>query len=237
MLPAACSRLPKNLRLILASASPRRRQLLRHWRVPHRVVPSHIHEPPPGRTPPIRYARRLALAKAQAVVQILSAGKSSAVRASAARALYPPTPYPQTPYPPTLHQPTPCWVLGADTIVVAGRRILGKPKSLADAERMLRRLSGTTHRVITAVALVNAASGRTRIAHAVSRVTMRRLSDPELRRYARRHLDKAGAYAVQDTDDPVVTKIVGSYTNVVGLPKETVQQLLKWAGIRVTAVN
>jgi len=179
--------------LILASASPRRRQLLRTWKIPFRLIPSRLHEPPPGRTPPVRYARRLALAKARAVVRQVTSG----------------------------------WVLGADTIVVKGRRILGKPRSVAEAERMLRTLSGSRHRVITAVALVDAATGRRRVAHATSVVTMRRLSDDERRRYARRHLDKAGAYAVQDRGDPVVTKIAGSYTNVVGLPKELVLPLVR----------
>lgn len=174
-------------------------------------MPSHIHEPPPGRTPPVRYARRLALAKAKAV----------ALGVRHRRCL------------------TPLCILGADTIVVAGRQILGKPRSVAEAERMLRRLSGTTHRVITAVAL---GVWRRRcltpsclsVAHAISRVTMRRLTEAEIRRAARRHRDKAGAYAVQDADDPVVTQTVGSYTNVVGLPQEVVLPLLRQAGIQIT---
>ncbi len=185
--------------LILASASPRRRQLLRAWKIPFRVIFSRMHEPRPGRTPPVRYARRLALAKANAVARQVKGGGG----------------------------------LGADTIVVAGRAILGKPRSVAEAERMLRTLSGSRHRVITAVALVDATTGRRRVAHATSVVTMRRLSDVERRRYARRHLDKAGAYAVQDENDPVVTKIEGSYTNVVGLPKEVVLPLVRRV-LRVT---
>lgn len=182
--------------LILASASPRRRQLLRQWKIPHRVFPSHIPEPPPGRTPPIQYARGLALAKVRAVVRRVPRGAP---------------------------------VLGADTIVVVGREILGKPKGAADAERMLRRLSGSRHRVITGVALV--AGTRTWVRHAVTRVTMRPLSAPDIRRFARHHRDKAGSYAIQ-AKDSVVTRIEGSRTNVVGLPQELVLPLLRKTRLR-----
>lgn len=118
------------------------------------------------------------------------------------------------------------WVLGADTVVVLGRKIFGKPRSRQAACRMLESLQGTTHRVITAVAWVDAATGRHRLTHAVSHVTMRRLSPREVSRYARKHGDKAGSYAVQDRRDPVVCRIRGSFTNVVGLPLERVRQLL-----------
>ncbi|MBI4227375.1 MAG: Maf family protein [Candidatus Omnitrophica bacterium] len=121
---------------------------------------------------------------------------------------------------------------------MVGRQILGKPRSLAEAERMLRRLSGTTHRVITAVALVRVNPARPgagargarppwhRVRHAVSRVTMRRLTPAEIRRDARRHRDKAGGYAIQ-AKDSVVTRVDGSRTNVVGFPKEVVLPLLR----------
>ena len=186
--------------LILASASPRRHRLLTEWGVPHRIVPSRIPEPAPRGTAPIPYARRLALAKALAVAK--RGQTSSGV-----------------------------WVLGADTIVVVGRRILGKPRGLADAERMLRALSGTTHRVITAVALVAVRPKQGRrttawVRHVVSRVTMRRLTPAEITHYARRHRDKAGGYAIQDSGESVVETIKGSYTNVVGLPMEVLKKLL-----------
>ncbi len=117
------------------------------------------------------------------------------------------------------------WVLGADTVVVLNGKIYGKPVDYSDACRILSRLQGSTHRVITGVAFVHAETGRTKVGHAVSRVTMRPMSAPHVRRYARRHQDKAGAYAVQEKKDPVVLKIRGSYTNVVGLPMELVRKL------------
>lgn len=118
------------------------------------------------------------------------------------------------------------WVLGADTVVVLKGKIYGKPADHQDACRILSRLQGSTHWVITGVALLQAKTGRIKIGHAISRVTMRRMSPDEVDRYARRHRDKAGAYAVQEKRDPVVLKIRGSYTNVVGLPMELVRKLL-----------
>lgn len=179
--------------LILASASPRRRELIKRLKAPFRVVPSRLSEPPPGLMDPATYARRLAAAKARTVAKGLTEG----------------------------------WVLGADTVVVHEGRILGKPGNFTQGCRMLSRLQGTTHRVITAVALVNAAGGKEIVRHAVSRVTMRPLSPAQIGRIARRHLDKAGAYAVQDRNDPVVKRVRGSLTNVVGLPLELVKKLLK----------
>jgi MAF protein len=178
--------------LILASVSPRRRTLLRSKKIRFTVVPSHYREPPPGSQTPVRYAKKLALAKATGVAKRVKKGT----------------------------------VMGADTVVVLRRKILGKPKDFKAACRMLGELQGTTHRVITAVALVQAATGRRRLGHMTSVVTMRRLTPTEVARYAKRHLDKAGAYAVQDRSDPVVTRVEGSFTNVVGLPMELVRKML-----------
>lgn len=121
-------------------------------------------------------------------------------------------------------------VLGADTIVVHRGKILGKPVDFAQGCRMLGVLQGTTHRVITAVALVDAKSQKATVRHAVSIVTMRRLSPEAIARHAAKNLDKAGSYAVQEKRDGLVTKIQGSYTNVVGFPLELVRKLLKGLG-------
>ena len=180
-------------RIILASASPRRKQLLKEWKIPFRVVPSRIDEPPPGKQTPSAYTRKLALLKATAVAKKVKTG----------------------------------WVLGADTIVVHNGEILGKPANLAAGRAMLERLQGTTHQVVTGIALVNARSGKKKLAHAVSRVTMRTLSLSEIARYAKKNLDKSGCYAAQETKDPVIKKVAGSYSNVVGLPMELLQKLLK----------
>lgn len=119
------------------------------------------------------------------------------------------------------------WVLGADTVVVRQGEILGKPADFSEACRMLSRLQGTTHRVITAVALVKAGTSKKKVAHEVSEVTLKPLSLQEIGRIAGKNLDKAGAYAVQEKRDPIVRRIKGSYSNVVGLPLELVKKLLK----------
>ncbi len=119
-------------------------------------------------------------------------------------------------------------ILGADTVVVCRGKILGKPAHPTQAGQFLNQLQGTTHRVITAIALIDAATGQKRVAHAVSSVTMRHLTLKEIARYSRNHLDKAGAYAVQENKDPVIVKIRGSYTNVVGLPMELLKKELRY---------
>ena len=182
-----------SLSLILASASPRRVSLLKQLKIPFTVVPSRMHEPPPGLLDPATYTRKMALAKARVVAKQAGTG----------------------------------WVLGADTVVVLKGEILGKPDDLGSGIRMLSRLQGTTHKVITAVALVDAATGKEKVVHAVSTVTMKPLSLKEIVRIAPKHLDKAGGYAAQEKKDPVIKKVVGSYTNVVGLPMELVKKLLK----------
>ena len=123
----------------------------------------------------------------------------------------------------------PARVLAADTIVTIGRSILGKPHDAREARRMLRLLSGRTHRVITGVALMTAGAPKTiRSARAITRVTFRRLSRWEIERYVASGdpADKAGAYGIQNAASIFVTEIRGSWTNVVGLPMEIVFRLL-----------
>lgn len=118
-------------------------------------------------------------------------------------------------------------VIGADTLVVLGQRVIGKPRSVRHAEWILRRLSGTTHRVYTGVAVVDAVTGRWATDYAVTRVTMRRVPIEVIRRVARWHLDKSGAYAVQETRDPLVERVEGDFWNVVGLPLGVLRRLLR----------
>src|SRR5207302_1967393 len=118
-------------------------------------------------------------------------------------------------------------VLGADTVVVLGGKILGKPRDARDAYRMLGRLSGSTHYVYTGIALVHARSRKALLGHAKSAVKMKKIPAQELRRLARKHLDKAGAYAIQQRKDPIARVVRGSYDNVVGLPMAKVKALLK----------
>lgn len=112
------------------------------------------------------------------------------------------------------------WILGADTIVLIGERILGKPRDLDDAHAMLRLLSGKAHQVITAYSLLYP-SGQLARSEAVStRVTLKALSDEEIKAYAAtgEPFGKAGSYAIQGIGAFMVESISGSYTNVVGLP-------------------
>jgi septum formation protein len=118
-------------------------------------------------------------------------------------------------------------VLGADTTVTLDNHILGKPEDHADAARMLRLLSGRTHRVITGVAVVTAE--RTEVAAEVTGVTFRTLSDQDIAGYIAtgEPMDKAGAYAIQGRAARWIPRIQGDYFNVVGLPVALVSTLLE----------
>lgn len=118
-------------------------------------------------------------------------------------------------------------VLGADTLVVCKGEILGKPRGRKDSRRILELLNGSWQRVYTGVAV--ALGGRLYKEAVCTRVKARRLPELELDRLAGKHLDKAGAYAVQDKDDPFIERIVGDYDNVVGLPMKAVRRLVKRA--------
>lgn len=116
-------------------------------------------------------------------------------------------------------------VLGADTLVVCDGEILGKPKDAADGERMLRLLCGRWQQVWTGVA-VAAPGGKVYAGAALSRVKARKLPEDKLRALIGKHMDKAGAYAVQDRKDPLVERVVGDRDNVTGLPMRLVRKLL-----------
>ncbi len=125
------------------------------------------------------------------------------------------------------------WVLGADTIVTLKKEVLGKPTDAADACRMLASLSGRTHRVITAVALVAPGGTLHEQISEESTVRFRRLASDEIQRYVAtaEPLDKAGAYAIQGGAADFVSRLQGSYDNVVGLPLDQVRELLRRAGL------
>jgi nucleoside triphosphate pyrophosphatase len=183
------------MRMVLASASPRRQKLLHAagFKFQSHASPA---EPPPRRgESPAAFARRAARAKALNVAGSWPRG--------------------------TL-------VLGADTIVVAGGEILGKPAGREDAARMLRKLSAHDHLVVTGVCLVRAPRHVVAIRHQTTRVRFRKLSEREIRRYveSREPLDKAGAYAIQGRASRFVTRIEGCYFNVVGLPVAIVSKML-----------
>lgn len=174
------------LRLILASASPRRRQLLRAAGVAFRVKASrYIEGRPHGR--PEDFARAAAAAKAAEV-----AGRSKG----------------------------PAWILAADTLVVCGRKIFGKPRHRQEAAAMLRALSGRWHWVMTGVALQQVPGGKKISWVEKTAVRLRRLDARELRSYldSRAWRDKAGGYGIQERAGAFVLAVRGCYFNVVGLP-------------------
>jgi len=190
---------------VLASSSPRRRLLLRELGVRFSVRVPDVDECQLSGELPGPHVRRLALAKARAVARQLAPGCGAQ------------------------------WIIGADTVVVLDGKILGKPRDARDAEGMLASLSGRTHEVLTGVALVPAAAGRVRTAVVRSRVSMKSFDEATIRRYVAggEPLDKAGAYAVQGRGRHLVTRVSGSFTNVVGLPLERLRILFATAGVRV----
>jgi septum formation protein len=122
-------------------------------------------------------------------------------------------------------------VLGADTVVVVDGQLLGKPSDAADAERMLRMLSGREHRVITGVCLV--VSGQPSVASEITLVTVSEITDKEIAEYVAsgEPMDKAGAYAIQGIASRWIPRIEGDYSNVVGLPVALVWRMLRQAGV------
>jgi septum formation protein len=204
--------------LVLASASPRRRELLTQAGFSFEVHPADIPEDPFPGEDPIAYVTRLAREKAQAVFTQLS--KPSTLGAPG---LDPETWESKSLGPRPISALV---VIGADTTVTLDDHILGKPEDAADAARMLRLLSGRTHRVITGVAVVTAAS--TQVAAEVTTVTFLPLSDAEIAAYIAtgEPMDKAGAYAIQGLAARWIPRIEGCYFNVVGLPISLVSTLL-----------
>jgi len=182
------------MRLILASASPRRAELLRSAGYHFDIVSAHIDESIRGGEAPASYVRRLASDKSAAAIQKYVV---SVV------------------------------VLGADTTVVVDGEILGKPADDADVERMLRRLSGRRHDVLTGVSLRRGAYELGRVE--TTAVEFAPLTDDDIAWYVAsgEGRDKAGAYAIQGLASRFIPRIEGSYSNVVGLPLACVHGLLR----------
>lgn len=190
-------------KLILASASPRRRELLHNAGFSFEVLPSKIEEKQKANVTPFAIAKDLARQKAFAVFNELH--EENAQDNSV--------------------------VLGADTIVVLDKTIYGKPTSPQDAARILHELSGKTHRVITGVCLVS--EKKSLNFAEVTHITFKDLSNKEIDAYVRsgEPLDKAGAYGIQGDAANFISGIVGDYANVVGLPINRVQAKLTEFGI------
>jgi septum formation protein len=185
-------------RVVLASASPRRRDLLNLIGIAHEVRPANIDETMRPREAPRRYAERLAREKASAVAT----------------------------------RDPDLVTIGADTVVVINRKVLGKPADAGDAARMLRMLSGREHTVITAVAVSRGRKLRSAIEEV--RVKFRRLRDDEIEAYIAmgEPMDKAGAYGIQGYGATIVERIEGDYFAVMGLPLVRLVGLMRDVGVR-----
>lgn len=185
------------LSIILASASPRRKQLLADAGCEFAVCPADIDESDflSERIAPCEYAERLALAKAKDV-----AAKNPD-----------------------------CLVIGADTVVDFKGRIIGKPLDAKDAEQITKKLFSAPHKVITAVAIVRLTDNTEIIESDTTVVYPKKLSAEQITEHIREGCwrDKAGAYAIRENGDEFIEKIDGSLTNVMGLPMELLQRLLK----------
>lgn len=186
-------------RLVLASSSPRRAQLLREADYLFTIVAPPFAEPEElhPHVDPVAYAESLAYYKARSIADTNPADT----------------------------------ILAADTITVIGDEVFGKPDDREDARQILKRLAGTSHRVITGVALMHPETDRRLTGHDVSVIHMRELPDETLEAY----LDtgewqgKAGAYGIQDRGDAFVERYEGSFTNIVGLPMELVRDMMsRW---------
>ena len=184
--------------IVLASASPRRSELLESAGIAFRVVPADICEDPLPDEEPVDHVLRLAEGKARA-----SAGKTQGR-----------------------------FFLGADTIVLCDGEIMGKPKDHADAVRMLKKLSGVAHEVVTGFAIFDRERDGALCEAVRTKVYFKQLRDDEIEAYIATGcpFDKAGGYAIQGGAAHMVRKIDGSYTNVVGLPLCEVVEKLRVLG-------
>jgi septum formation protein len=192
--------MPDSSPLILASASPRRRELLAGLGVAFTVVVAQVTEhEDPATDPRVMVAHNAAL-------------KADWVAARHPDAL----------------------VIGADTTVFIDGHALNKPADLDEARAMLRRLSGRTHTVFTGIAVRRLADGLRRDAGVATDVTLKELTPAVIEEYLRKvHvLDKAGAYGIQEHGELIVAQYNGSFTNIVGLPVETMKQILTECGVR-----
>ncbi len=186
-------------RIILASASPRRKDLLTLMGLDFEIIPSPREENIEGDLDPADYCQALAYLKASDVSELV-------------------------------HDPT-AVIIGGDTIVVLGQHILEKPKDEADAAKMLTRLSGKTHQVITGLCILQ--GDKMIEKHVITEVTFRKLSPELIKAYIQtgEPMGKAGAYAIQGKGSLLIKSVNGDYSNVVGLPVAALADVLVKFGI------
>lgn len=193
--------------IILASASPRRQDLLSQLVKNFDVRPADIDEIPLFQEPPAEYVIRMAREKAEAIVA------EGVDRTDI--------------------------LIASDTSVVIDDEILGKPRDLAHAKKMLRKLSGRTHQVMTSLCVCNGGMDRVATCNVVSNVTLREVSDVEVEQYwlTGEPCDKAGSYAIQGVGGMFVTHMSGSFSAVVGLPIYEIAKLLSEFGVNPLKEN
>mgnify|MGYP002601817173 FL=1 len=181
---------------VLASKSPRRKELLGNIGINVQIIPSSVDESPYKKLPPEQMVKELAMLKACDVARSL---RGNTV------------------------------VIGADTCVCLGGKVFGKPQNMAEAEEMLRELSGKTHEVFTGFCVYNCKDGTAVSRAEVTHVTFRVLTDSEIKAYVktREPMDKAGAYGIQKRGALFIEKIEGDFFNVVGLPLCSLASALK----------
>lgn len=198
-------------KLILASGSPRRVELLRSLNLTFEVIPSQIDENT-DETRPQLVVEELSIRKAKAVAELIRERSVTEEK---------------------------IFVIGADTIVVLGDQILGKPANRQEAIAMLSSLSGQCHFVYTGLALIDIAGGITCSDYRVSRVFFRVLHPKEIEAYAdsSEPYDKAGSYALQGLGSSFIEKIEGCYTNVIGLSVPAMVSMLRKSGIAVLGLD
>ncbi|MFD2612566.1 Maf family protein [Paenibacillus gansuensis] len=192
--------------LVLASSSPRRRELIENLKLPYEVTASHVDESTPEGTAPSDIVEMLSVRKAEAVASLLSAGE-------AGKRI----------------------VIGSDTIVVLDGEVLGKPEDEEDAFRMLSRLQGRSHQVYTGICCIAVDTGQREVAHRITEVEMKNLSGDRIRSYIAtgEPSDKAGSYGIQGIGATLIEKINGDYFNVVGLPVALLSDMLERFGVEV----
>lgn len=183
------------MEIILASASPRRSEILSNTKIAFSVEKSNIEEVTLENESPDKMVMRLAYEKA------FDIAKDNVDKL----------------------------VIGADTVVVLGDEVLGKPKDSDDAYNMIKKLSNKTHQVITGVSLINLKLNKIVNDYVVSNVTFKNLDDDSIRDYinTKESLDKAGGYGIQGYGALLVKEIQGDYFNIVGLPISRLGDLLK----------
>lgn len=193
--------------LVLASQSPRRRELLSKAGFEFEVASVEISEIPKENLSLHEQIEGIARDKAEALVESPKLPKSEHIL-----------------------------VLSADTVVVIDGQILGKPRDLSESESHIRRLSGRTHQVITGVCLWDLSTDKKVVTHETADVTFRKLSDEEIRSYvdSRDGMDKAGAYGIQSVGKTFISDLKGSLDNVMGLPVALVERLVKENGWQIS---